>query len=104
MDFGMLRTIGKSKLFAFLKGVVDAGVKIQCPEENFPEEDRISGKHLKSDFSKTFKEIKSMIAGNNTIANYLAPAANSGTGISGGSHMVNKEAYLNVSGETAFAL
>jgi large subunit ribosomal protein L18 len=60
-DFGMLRTIGKSKLFAFLKGIVDAGVKIQCPEENFPEEDRILGKHLKSDFSKTFKEIKSNI-------------------------------------------
>jgi large subunit ribosomal protein L18 len=61
MDLGMLRVIGKNKAFAFLKGVIDAGVKIQCPEENFPEEDRISGKHLKLDFSKTFKEIKSKI-------------------------------------------
>jgi large subunit ribosomal protein L18 len=61
VDLGMLRVIGKSKIFAFLKGIVDAGVKIQCPEENFPEEDRLSGKHLKSDFSKTFKEIKSNI-------------------------------------------
>jgi len=61
VDLGMMRVIGKNKAFAFLKGVIDAGIKIQCPEENFPEEDRISGKHLKSDFSKTFKEIKSKI-------------------------------------------
>ena len=61
VDFGMLRTVEKSKVFAFLKGLIDAGIKINCPEENFPDEDRISGKHLKSDFSKTFKEIKSKI-------------------------------------------
>jgi large subunit ribosomal protein L18 len=58
VDFGMLRTIAKSKLFAFLKGIIDAGIKIECPKESFPEDDRISGKNLKSDFSKTFKEIK----------------------------------------------
>ena len=58
VDLGMMRVIEKNKAFAFLKGIVDAGVKIQCSEENFPEEDRISGKNLKSDFSKTFKGIK----------------------------------------------
>jgi large subunit ribosomal protein L18 len=58
VDLGMIRTISKNKAFAFMKGLVDAGVKINCPEENFPEEDRINGKHLKTDFSKTFKEIK----------------------------------------------
>ena len=63
MDFGMIRVIGKNKAFAFLKGVVDSGIKIKCDEENFPEEERISGKNLKSDFSKTFKEIKSKIEG-----------------------------------------
>ncbi|VVB83593.1 50S ribosomal protein L18 [uncultured archaeon] len=60
-DIGMIRAISKNKAFAFLKGINDAGVKIKCPEENFPDEDRISGKNMKKDFSKTFKEIKSSI-------------------------------------------
>jgi large subunit ribosomal protein L18 len=61
IDFGMIRTLSKSKAFAFLKGIIDAGIKINCPEKDFPEEDRIQGKSMKKDFSKTFKEIKSKI-------------------------------------------
>lgn len=61
VDLGMIRAISKNKIFAFIKGLVDAGVKIKCDEENFPEEGRIEGKHMKKDFSKTFKEIKSKI-------------------------------------------
>jgi large subunit ribosomal protein L18 len=61
VDFGMNRVINKNRGYAFLKGIVDAGVKIKCKEEQFPEEDRISGKHLKKDFSRIFEEIKSKI-------------------------------------------
>jgi large subunit ribosomal protein L18 len=61
MDFGMTRVIRKNKVFAFLKGVLDSGVEVSCPEENFPEQERIEGKNMKKDFSKTFKEIKSKI-------------------------------------------
>ncbi len=61
VDLGMMRIIGKNKAFAFIKGLVDAGIKIKCDEENFPEQDRIEGKNLKKDFSKTFKEIKSKL-------------------------------------------
>ncbi len=61
VDFGMIRVISKNKAYAFLKGIVDAGIKIKCDEEQFPEEGRLSGKHLKKDFSKIFKEIKSKI-------------------------------------------
>ena len=61
VDFGMIRVLSKNRAFAFLKGVVDAGVKINCNEEDFPEEERISGKNMREDFSKTFKEIKSKI-------------------------------------------
>jgi large subunit ribosomal protein L18 len=53
IDFGMLKTLHKTKLFAFLKGMIDAGIKISCKKEAFPEEDRIKGKNLKEDFSKT---------------------------------------------------
>jgi large subunit ribosomal protein L18 len=61
MDFGMNRTIHKTKLFAFVKGLIDAGVEINCDEKTFPEEERIEGKNLKEDFSKQFKTIKSKI-------------------------------------------
>jgi len=61
VDFGMTRVISKNKAFAFLKGIADAGVKIKCDEEQFPEEERLSGKNMREDFSKTFKEIKSKI-------------------------------------------
>ena len=61
IDFGMIRVIAKNKAFAFLKGVADAGVEVNCEEENFPEQERIEGKNMKKDFSKTFKEIKSKI-------------------------------------------
>jgi large subunit ribosomal protein L18 len=61
VDFGMTRVISKNRGYAFLKGIVDAGVKIKCDEKQFPEEERISGKNMKEDFSKTFEEIKSKI-------------------------------------------
>jgi len=60
-DFGMLRVLSKSKIYAFLKGLVDSGVKIKYKEENFPKEERIFGKHLKKDFSKIFNNIKKNI-------------------------------------------
>ena len=47
VDLGMLRTIHKSKIFAFLKGVADSGLGIKCDEETFPKESRIKGEHMK---------------------------------------------------------
>lgn len=58
VDFGMNRTIHKSKPYAFLKGLIDSGVKINCPEEAFPEEERIKGKKMVEDFTKFFEVIK----------------------------------------------
>lgn len=58
VDFGMTRVLSKNKTFAFINGLVDAGIKIKCSEENFPDEGRVSGKNMREDFSKTFKEIK----------------------------------------------
>ena len=59
VDFGMARTLHKTKLFAFIKGAIDAGLEIPCKKEAFPEDERIQGKSLKKDFSKQFSEIKS---------------------------------------------
>lgn len=59
VDFGMLRVLHKTKVYAFLKGLVDSGIKIQCNEENFPSEKRIKGENLKNKIP--FEEIKSKI-------------------------------------------
>lgn len=61
IDFGMIRVLHKNRAFAFLKGLKDSGIKVECKEEFFPNEDRIRGEHLKKDFSKMFEEIKSKI-------------------------------------------
>lgn len=60
-DFGMTRNVHKGKIFAFLSGLVDAGVKIKHDAKAFPEKERLSGKNLKKDFSKYFEKIKSNI-------------------------------------------
>jgi large subunit ribosomal protein L18 len=61
LDIGMIRSLNKTRAFAFIKGLIDAGIKIECKEKAFPEENRIKGKNLKKDFSKFFEEIKSKI-------------------------------------------
>lgn len=61
VDLGMIRNIHKTKTFAFLKGLVDSGLKIKHDAKTFPEDDRIEGKHLKKDFSKFFDKVKSNV-------------------------------------------
>ncbi len=61
IDFGMQRVIKKSKLFAFLKGLSDAGIGVKCDEENFPEDERLRGKNAKEDISKIVAEVKGRI-------------------------------------------
>lgn len=60
-DFGMHRVLPKSKTHSFIKGLVDAGIKIKYKKDNFIDENRIRGKHLKEDFSGIFDKIKSKI-------------------------------------------
>jgi len=55
VDLGMIRTIHKTKVFAFLRGLIDSGLKIPYKEETFPEEERI----IKKDIN--IQEIKSKI-------------------------------------------
>ncbi|MBU0894331.1 MAG: 50S ribosomal protein L18 [Nanoarchaeota archaeon] len=59
IDFGMIRNLHKTKIYAFLKGLVDAGVKIKTKEKVFPSEDIIKGSNLKNKIP--FEEIKSKI-------------------------------------------
>ena len=65
LDIGMQKSVNGCRLFAALKGVVDAGVDVPHSEEVLPKPDRISGKHidshLKNNITKSFEEIKSKI-------------------------------------------
>ena len=61
VDLGMNRVLHKTKIFAFLKGLIDSGVEIKHKHDVFPDEEKIQGKNMKKDFSKTFNEIKSKI-------------------------------------------
>lgn len=59
VDFGMLRALHKTRIYSFLKGLIDSGIKIECKKELFPAEERIRGEHLKNKIP--FAEIKSKI-------------------------------------------
>ena len=48
VDLGMIFTPHKTKVFAFIKGLIDAGLEIACKEEAFPEKERIAGSSLKN--------------------------------------------------------
>jgi large subunit ribosomal protein L18 len=60
-DIGMTSSIHKTKPYAFLKGLIDSGIKLDHDSKIFPEEDRIKGKHMKKDFSVLYEKIKSNI-------------------------------------------
>ncbi len=59
LDLGLTRNIKKSRVYAFLKGLLDSGVKINHKEDVFPDDTRLRGRHLKS--SLEFDKIKSAI-------------------------------------------
>jgi len=48
VDLGMLRTLHKTRVYGFLKGLIDSGLKISCKEEAFPDESKIKGENLKN--------------------------------------------------------
>lgn len=58
-DFGMMRALHKSKIFAFINGLIDSGIEIKCEKKAFPDESRIKGENLKNKIP--FEEIKSKI-------------------------------------------
>jgi large subunit ribosomal protein L18 len=58
-DIGMLRHVYKSKIYAFLKGVKDAGVNVNAKAEVFPDEKRLKGEHTK--VKEIFDRVKEKI-------------------------------------------
>ena len=58
LDIGLIRNVSGSRIYAVLKGLVDANIKIPFNEKAFPSEERISGKHLKEDVRKMIDKVK----------------------------------------------
>jgi large subunit ribosomal protein L18 len=63
LDLGIQIKTKGSRLYAALKGVVDAGVNVPHSPEILPSEDRIRGKHIKGSDEKKFIEAKNKIVG-----------------------------------------
>ncbi|MCB9362440.1 50S ribosomal protein L18 [Candidatus Woesearchaeota archaeon] len=47
-DHGLTRSVTGSRLYAAVKGIIDAGVVVPCDESAFPAEDRLTGKHIEA--------------------------------------------------------
>jgi len=46
VDLGLQAPVAGSRLYAVVKGVVDAGLGVPCDKGIFPSEERITGKHI----------------------------------------------------------
>ncbi|OYT25744.1 MAG: 50S ribosomal protein L18 [Thermoprotei archaeon ex4572_64] len=55
IDIGLHRPIRGSKLFAVLKGALDAGLEVPHSEEVLPSEDRVKGEHI-ANYAKVLKK------------------------------------------------
>jgi len=63
LDIGRHPASTGNKIFAALKGIIDAGLVCAYNKEKFPSEDRIMGKHLDKDIASSVNDIKSKIVG-----------------------------------------
>jgi len=63
LDIGRQRPVTNSKIFASLKGALDAGIDCPHNEEKLPKEERILGKHINDKIASDFESIKKKISG-----------------------------------------
>lgn len=61
VDLGMARTIGGSRIFAVVKGLIDGGLNINADKKAFPSEERLKGEHLKPEVKKMIGDVKTKI-------------------------------------------
>ena len=61
LDIGLASSSSGSRVFAALKGMIDAGLKIPYGEEVLPSDDRIHGAHIDNSLEKDIKKTKKTI-------------------------------------------
>jgi len=63
LDIGLKVPSKGSKVFASLKGMIDAGIDIPHGEQQFPSDERIEGAHIDGSVPNDFNKIKERILG-----------------------------------------
>lgn len=61
LDLGLQTSTKGNRLYAFLKGVLDSGMKVNHNENIIPSEDRLNGKHIENDMKNSVDSIKNKI-------------------------------------------
>lgn len=61
LDIGLHRPTRGARVFAALKGMIDAGMEIPHSEEILPSEERILGHHIDDRYPQLFEEVKKRI-------------------------------------------
>ena len=61
LDLGIQTSTKGSRIYAALKGVLDAGVNVPHSKDILPSEDRINGKHISEEIAKQFDDVKKKI-------------------------------------------
>lgn len=57
-DVGLQTPVAGSRIYAALKGVVDAGVRIHASDKIFPVKERLSGAHIKTFFLSNKNQVQ----------------------------------------------
>jgi len=58
LDIGMTRSTKGGKIYALLKGALDAGIEIPYSKSILPSEGRIVGEHINKNFKSIFEKVK----------------------------------------------
>lgn len=62
VDLGLQRSLYGNRIYAAVKGLVDAGLKVRVSDVVFPSEERLKGAHLKAkDAEKVIEKVKKAI-------------------------------------------
>jgi len=69
LDIGLQTSVKGSSLYAFAKGIIDSGIKLNVNSKVIPSEDRIKGAHI-ANYAKILKE-KDPEKYNKQFSNYL---------------------------------
>lgn len=59
LDIGMQRPTKGGRIFAALKGMLDAGMDIPHSDEILPDDERLSGRHISEEIASKIEELKS---------------------------------------------
>tara|TARA_B100000609_G_C17017702_1_gene332044 strand:+ start:332 stop:703 length:372 start_codon:yes stop_codon:yes gene_type:complete len=63
LDIGLAASTPGSRVFAALRGMVEAGLNVPHSEEILPEDDRINGAHIDENVASAIETTKSSIEG-----------------------------------------